>query len=52
MTMGTDATKNCELLFEYMRGILYDSWIEHFDVGALAEPYKDLGRGLQYMPNM
>ena len=51
MTMGTDATKNCELLFEYMRGILYDSWIEHFDVGALAEPYKDLGRGLQYMQN-
>jgi diguanylate cyclase (GGDEF)-like protein len=46
-----DTKQNCELLFEYMRGILYDSWIEHFDVGELSEPYRDLGRGLQYMQN-
>lgn len=51
MTVGADANKNCELLFEYLKGILYDSWIEHFDVGELSEPYKDLGRGLQYMQN-
>ena len=46
-----DTSKNCEMLFEYLRGILYDSWIEHFDVGELSEPYKDLGRGLQYLEN-
>ena len=46
-----DTKQDCELLFEYMRGILYDSWIEHFDVGELSEPYRDLGRGLQYMQN-
>ena len=46
-----DTKQNCERLFEYMRGILYDSWIEHFDVGELSEPYRDLGRGLQYMQN-
>ncbi|MCI8834657.1 MAG: diguanylate cyclase [Ruminococcus sp.] len=44
-----ETNKNCELLFEYLRGILYDSWIEHFEVDALSEPYKDLGRGLQYL---
>ena len=49
--MGTDANKNCELLFEYLRGILYDSWIEQLEVGELSEPYRDLGRGLQYMQN-
>lgn len=46
-----DTNKNCEMLFEYLRGILYDSWIEHFDVSELGEPYKDLGRGLQYLEN-
>ena len=46
-----DTNKNCEMLFEYLRGILYDSWIEHFDVGELSEPYKNLGRGLQYLEN-
>ena len=44
-----DTNKNCEMLFEYLRGILYDSWMEQFDVGELSEPYKDLGRGLQYL---
>lgn len=46
-----DADKNCEFLFNYLRGILYDSWIEHFDVSELSEPYRDLGRGLQYLQN-
>ena len=49
--MGADANKDCELLFEYLRGILYDSWIEHFEVSELSEPYRDLGRGLQYLQN-
>lgn len=49
--MGIDENKNCGLLFDYLRGILYDSWIEHFDVSELSEPYKDLGRGLQYLQN-
>lgn len=46
-----DTNKNCELLFEYLRGILYDSWIEHFEVSELSEPYQNLGRGLQYLQN-
>lgn len=49
--MGADANKDCELLFEYLRGILYDSWIENFEVSKLSEPYRDLGRGLQYLQN-
>ncbi len=49
--MGADTNKDCELLFEYMRGILYDSWIENIEVNALSEPFKDLGRGLQIMQN-
>lgn len=44
-----DTQKNCELLFEYMKGILYDSTTDHFDVDELSEPYRDLGRGLQHM---
>lgn len=46
-----DTNKNCEMLFEYLRGILYDSWMDQFDIGELSEPYKDLGRGLQYLEN-
>ena len=44
-----ETNKNCELLFEYLRGILYDTWIEHFDVTELSEPYRDLGRGFEYL---
>ena len=51
MDLGADTNKDCELLFEYMRGILYDSWIENIEVNALSEPFKDLGRGLQIMQN-
>ena len=49
--MGAETNKDCEVLFEYMRGILYDSWIENFEVSKLSEPFKDLGRGLQIMQN-
>ena len=51
IVLSADTNKDCELLFEYMRGILYDSWIENIEVNALSEPFKDLGRGLQIMQN-
>ncbi len=41
--------KNCRLLFEYLRSILYDSCVPQFDLEALDEPYRKLGRGLQYL---
>lgn len=41
--------KNCRLLFEYLRSILYDSRVPQFDLDALDEPYRKLGRGLQYL---
>lgn len=46
-----DTQKNCELLFEYMKGILYDSKTDSLDVNELSEPFRDLGQGLQYMQN-
>ena len=39
--------KNCELLFEYLRSILYDKEIQTLDITKLDEPYQKLGRGLQ-----
>lgn len=39
--------KNCELLFEYLKNILYDTQSASLDINGLAEPYRDLGRGLQ-----
>ena len=42
-----DTQKNCELLFEYMKGILYDSKTDSLDVNELSEPFRDLGQGLQ-----
>ena len=41
--------KNCELLFEYLRSILYDSTVKPLDLGALDEPYKKLGMGLEFL---
>lgn len=43
--------KNCELLFEYLRSILYDSKIETLNIFELDEPYRKLGQGLQYLEN-
>ena len=40
--------KNSELLFEYLRSILYDKKIQPLDVEQLDEPFRKLGRGLQY----
>lgn len=41
--------KNCELLFEYLRSILYDAKAQPLDIGALDEPFRKLGRGLQFL---
>lgn len=41
--------KNCELLFEYLRSILYDSDIQSIDIDTLDEPFRKLGMGLQYL---
>lgn len=41
--------KNCELLFEYLRSILYDTKVHPLDISALDAPYQKLGMGLQYL---
>lgn len=41
--------RNCEMLFEYLRSILYDSTIETLDISKLDEPYRKLGRGMQFL---
>ena len=41
--------KNCELLFEYLRSILYDKEIQTLDITKLDEPYQKLGRRLQVL---
>ena len=40
---------NCELLFEYLRSILYDQQIRPLDVKELDEPYQKLGKGLAFL---
>ena len=41
--------KNCRILFEYLRSILYDPDPPELDVTALDEPFQKLGKGLQYL---
>lgn len=41
--------RNCEILFEYLRGILYDSRVQEPDIASLDEPYRKLGMGLKYL---
>ena len=41
--------KNCQLLFEYLRSILYDSKINTLNIFDLDEPYRKLGQGLLYL---
>ena len=40
---------NCELLFEYLRSILYDQQIHALDVKERDEPYQKLGKGLAFL---
>ena len=49
--MGTDVNKECEVLLEYLKGIFCDSQVESIDINELGEPFKDLGKGLQYIQN-
>lgn len=41
--------QNCELMFEYLRSILYDAVPHPLDAAALDEPYRKLGMGLQVL---
>ncbi len=41
--------RNCELLFEYLRSILYDAKVQPLDINELDEPYRKLGMGLQFL---
>ena len=41
--------KNCQLLFEYLRSILYDPSSAFLDLETLDEPFRKLGMGLQYL---
>ncbi|MCI5510152.1 MAG: diguanylate cyclase [Eubacterium sp.] len=41
--------QNCEMLFEYLKSILYDDVIQPFDVNALDEPFRKLGLGLHVL---
>ena len=38
--------RNCDLLFEFLRSILYDSKIQSLDPEQLEEPFRKLGYGL------
>lgn len=41
--------KNCEILFEYLRDIIYDSENAKLDLEQLDTPFWKLGKGLQYL---
>ncbi len=41
--------KNCKLLFQYLKGILYEPESGELDVQELDEPYRKMGQGLQYL---
>lgn len=44
-----DVEKNCDLLFEYLKSILYDSQVKSLDMESIDEPFKKLAQGLQYL---
>ncbi len=41
--------QNCELLFQYLKSILYDDEIQELNLAKLDVPYQKLGRGLQFL---
>ena len=43
------SNENCEILFDYLRSILYDSTPTQIDVHSLDEDFQKLGIGLQYL---
>ena len=44
-----DVEKNCDLLFRYLKSILYDKKVESLDLDLVDEPFKKLAEGLQYL---
>ena len=47
--MSASEEKNCQVLFEYLREILYEPPPGELDVSALDAPFQKLGMGLQYL---
>ena len=43
------SNENCEILFDYLRSILYDSTPTQIDVNSLDEDFQKLGMGLQFL---
>lgn len=43
------ANENCEILFEYLRSILYDSIPTQIDIHSLDPDFQKLGMGLQFL---
>lgn len=43
--------KNCELLFQYLKSILFDPTVKPLDINNLDVQYQKLGQGLQYLDN-
>lgn len=41
--------ESCEILFEYLRSILYDKVIQKLELETLEEPYRKLGMGLSVL---
>lgn len=41
--------ENCDVLFEYLKSILYDANIHTLNLDRLDEPFKKLGQGLQVL---
>lgn len=41
--------RNLELLFEYLRSILFDTPIQSLDLNTLEEPYQKLGKGMAFL---
>lgn len=44
-----DEKKNCDLLFEYLRSILYDKRVNSLDYTRLDPAFQKLGQGLNYL---
>lgn len=44
--------ENCDLLFKYLRSILYDSEIERPDLESLEEPFAELGKEMEFLQQM
>lgn len=44
-----DDAKNCDLLFEYLKSILYDGDVKTLDIDSLDKSFQKLGKGLQYL---